>query len=57
MTIRPLRTEADYAWALREIEQYFDNEPAPGTPEAARFDALTAAMNEYDNKYGLRGGS
>lgn len=51
--IRSLRTEADYKEALREIERYFDNEPAPGTPEAARFDALTAAINEYDKRCDL----
>jgi hypothetical protein len=34
--IRPLRSEADYDAALNEIEQYIENEPKPGTPEADR---------------------
>ena len=24
MNIRPIRTDADYNWALKEIEQYFE---------------------------------
>ncbi len=31
MDIRPIRTEADYEWALAEVEQYFVNEPEAGT--------------------------
>lgn len=49
MDIRPIRTDADYDWAVQEIEQYFDNEPAPMTPEAERFDVLTALINAYDS--------
>ncbi|MBR0560033.1 helix-turn-helix domain-containing protein [Neokomagataea anthophila] len=49
MDIRPIRTNADYDWAVQEIEQYFDNEPAPMTPEAERFDVLTALINAYDS--------
>jgi HTH-type transcriptional regulator / antitoxin HigA len=50
MDIRPIRTEADYDWALVEIEGYFANEPAPGTPEADRFDVLAALLQSYENK-------
>src|ERR1700731_3913325 len=32
--IRPLRSEADYDAALKQIERYFENEPKPGTPQA-----------------------
>ena len=39
-SLRPLRTEADYDVALREIERYFEKEPKHGTPEADRFDLL-----------------
>jgi HTH-type transcriptional regulator/antitoxin HigA len=49
--IRPLRTEEDYEWALAEIERYFDKEPEPGTPEADRFDVLTALIGDYESKY------
>ena len=34
MELRPIHTEADYDAALAEIEQYFDNEPQRGSPEA-----------------------
>jgi HTH-type transcriptional regulator/antitoxin HigA len=33
MDVRPLRTEADYDWALAEIEPYFIDEPRVGTRE------------------------
>lgn len=48
MDIRPIRTEADHDWALREIERHFAEEPAPGTPEADRFDVLAALIGQYE---------
>jgi HTH-type transcriptional regulator / antitoxin HigA len=51
MDIRPLRTEADYDWALAQIEQYFTHQPLPGTPEAERFDVLAALIENYETKY------
>lgn len=51
MDIRPLRTEADYDWALAEIEQYFTHQPPPGTPRAERFDVLAALIENYEAKY------
>jgi HTH-type transcriptional regulator/antitoxin HigA len=48
--IRPLRSEADYDAALNEIEQYFENEPKPGTPEADRFDLLALIIEDYERK-------
>lgn len=51
MDIRPIRTDADYNWAVQEIEQYFNNEPEPMTPEADRFDVLTALINAYDDAH------
>jgi HTH-type transcriptional regulator/antitoxin HigA len=51
MDIRPLRNEADYDWALSEIEQYFRDEPAPGTPRADRFDVLAAMIAEYEGRH------
>src|SRR5207248_9494897 len=48
--IRPLRSEADYDAALNEIEQYFENEPKPGTPEADRFDLLALVIEDYERK-------
>jgi HTH-type transcriptional regulator/antitoxin HigA len=51
MNVRPLRSEADYDWALREIEKYFTHEPRRGTKEAARFDVLAALIESYESKH------
>ncbi len=48
--IRPLRSEADYGAALKEIERYFEHEPKPGTPEADRFDLLALVIEDYEKK-------
>ena len=48
MDVRPLTTEADYDWALAEVAAYFDDQPAPGTPDAARFDVLAALIEHYE---------
>lgn len=49
--IRAIRTEADYDWALAEIERYFLKEPEPGTPAAERFDVLAALIDAYEAKH------
>jgi HTH-type transcriptional regulator / antitoxin HigA len=49
--IRPLKSEADYDAALAEIEQYFNQEPKPGTPEAGRFDLLALVIGDYEAKH------
>lgn len=51
MDIRAIRTEADYDWALHEIEQYFNDEPAVGTPEADRFDVLAGLLKVYEDSH------
>lgn len=51
MDIRPIRTEADYDWALGEIAPYFDAEPAKGTPEADRFDVLAELIGAYESRH------
>ena len=51
MDIRPIRSEADYDAALTEIEQHFDQEPDPGSPEADRFDVLAALIGAYEQKH------
>jgi HTH-type transcriptional regulator/antitoxin HigA len=50
MDIRPIRTEADYDWALKAIEPYFRREPKRGTPDADRFDVLAALIDAYETK-------
>jgi HTH-type transcriptional regulator/antitoxin HigA len=51
MEIRPIHTEADYDAALADIEQYFDNEPTRGTPEADRFEILLALIGAYEREH------
>jgi HTH-type transcriptional regulator/antitoxin HigA len=51
MDIRPIKTEADYDWALAEITQYFENQPEPGTVEADRFDVLAALIESYESRH------
>jgi HTH-type transcriptional regulator/antitoxin HigA len=46
--IRSLHSEAEYDWALVEIERYFDKEPKRGTAEADRFDVLAALIESYE---------
>lgn len=48
MNIRPIRTEADYDWALAEVEQYFVHEPEPGTEDADHFDVLSSMIKAYE---------
>lgn len=49
--IRAIRNEADYDWALREIARYFENQPAPGTEAADRFDVLASLIEAYEAKH------
>ncbi|MCA0033884.1 MULTISPECIES: transcriptional regulator [unclassified Mesorhizobium] len=49
--IRPIRTEADYDWAIAEIGRYFENEPEVGSPDGDRFDALACLIEAYEDKY------
>jgi HTH-type transcriptional regulator/antitoxin HigA len=51
MNIRDIHNEADYAWALREIETYFDKAPRPGSKEAARFNILAALIKDYEDRH------
>jgi len=50
MDIRPIKTEADYDWALKEVEQYFEHEPALGSEDAQRFDVLSTLIEAYEEK-------
>lgn len=51
MDIRALHNEADYEWALKEVERYFENQPAPGTADGDRFDVLAALLKEYEDRH------
>ena len=48
MNIRPVKTEADYDWALSEIAGYFTTPPSPGTAKAERFDVLAVSIEFYE---------
>jgi HTH-type transcriptional regulator/antitoxin HigA len=50
MNVRPIKTEADYDWALKEIARYFDVQPKPGTAEGDRFDVLATLIEAYEEK-------
>jgi len=51
MEIRPVRSEADYDAALKDIAVYFEREPTPGTKAADRFDILAALIGAYEDKH------
>jgi HTH-type transcriptional regulator/antitoxin HigA len=46
MEIKPIRTEADYQAALREIESLIDSQP--GTPQGDRLDVLVTLVEAYE---------
>ena len=49
--IRPLRTEADYEWALVEAAHYFDKQPKRRTPAADRFEILLSLIETYEVRH------
>jgi len=51
MDMRAIRTEADYDWALAEIEAYFDRQPESGTADADRFDVLALVLKHYEDAH------
>jgi HTH-type transcriptional regulator/antitoxin HigA len=49
MDIKPIKTEADYEAALKEIEGLFDAEP--GTPEGDRLKILATLVEAYEDEH------
>ena len=49
MNIKPIKTNADYEEALRQIENLFDAKP--GTIEYDRLDILTTLVEAYEQKH------
>ena len=49
--IRPIKTEADYDWAIAEITRYFENEPEVGSADSDRFDVLATLIEAYEDKH------
>jgi HTH-type transcriptional regulator/antitoxin HigA len=48
MDISPIRSEADYQAALKEIETLFESKP--GTPDGDRLDVLATLVEAYEAK-------
>lgn len=48
--IRPIRSDADLAWALAEVDPYFANEPEIGSEESDRFAVLCDLIEAYESK-------
>ena len=49
MDIKPIRTEADYERALKEIEKLFEAEP--DTPEGDRLEVLSTLVEAYEEEH------
>ncbi|MEA5603056.1 transcriptional regulator [Nostoc sp. UHCC 0252] len=49
MELRPIKTQADYQEALREIELLFD--AVPNTPECDRLDVLSTLVEAYEKAH------
>ena len=49
MEIKPIKNEADYQAALKEIELLFD--AAPDTPEGDRLEVLTTLVEAYEERH------
>ncbi len=48
MNIKPIKSEADYDAALKEVEKLF--EAKPNTPDSDRLEVLTALVEAYEDK-------
>ncbi len=49
MEIHPIKTEADYQAALKDIERLFD--AVPNTPEGDRLEVLTTLVEAYEEQH------
>ena len=49
MDIKPIRTEADYEAALKEVERLWGAEP--GTPDGDRFEVLFTLVESYEDQH------
>ena len=49
MDIKPIRNEADYQAALKEIEKLMESQP--GTPEGDRMDVLVTLVEAYEARH------
>jgi HTH-type transcriptional regulator/antitoxin HigA len=49
MRIKPIKTEADYEAALKEVERLFSAKP--NTPEADRLEVFTTLIEAYEERH------
>ncbi|MEZ4664119.1 MAG: hypothetical protein R2911_41850 [Caldilineaceae bacterium] len=50
ITIRPINNEADYEFALAEVEQMMD-QVEPGTSQGDKFDLLVRLIEAYEDQH------
>jgi len=48
VNVHPIHDEKSYSAALKEVERYFEKEPAKGTPQADRFMVLLDLIAAYE---------
>ena len=53
MMPKPVCSRAEYERALREMEVYFDTEPADGSPEAEHFNSLLRMVDDFEAAHSL----
>lgn len=51
MEIRPIRSEADYKMALKDISRLMESDPEPGTPDGDRLDILATLVQTYEARH------
>ncbi len=51
MDIKPIKTEADYNMALKEVERLMEMDLTPDTPEGDRFEVLVTLVEAYEAKH------
>jgi HTH-type transcriptional regulator/antitoxin HigA len=51
MDIKPIRTEADYKTALKEVAALMENDPALGTPDGDRLDVLVTLIQAFEVRH------
>jgi HTH-type transcriptional regulator/antitoxin HigA len=51
MDIHPIRTEADYSAALKQISRLMETDPEIGTADGDRLDVLATLVEAYERKH------
>ena len=51
MEIKPIKTEADYDAALKEVERLMEIDVAPDTPEGDHLEVLVTLVETYEAKH------